>query len=558
MDGQQIVQRWRGLVSERETLDEILDAIERYIMFYRGRFFKDERSEHSIEWRKPWVFDSTAPMAAKNLAANIHTRLTSPATMWHHMRFEQEALNDNREAKEWVEACNKIVYQTLQESNFNEEINETYLDLVGFGTSIIVEEPQAAGMDADWDGVNFSSIPMKEGYFEEDHNSNIVNFYRHLQWTPLQIKEFCEENGWPCPGSILDLLADTSNTAAIDQKQDVIYCIFKRKNVGDVDLTKPLAPTVRPYGFKYVLAKDAEEFGVEGGYYEMPAYVPRWLKTSSSKWGNSPAMIAISDTITLNRMTELVLEAAEKVLDPPALTKERGLISDLDLNAGGLTVCRDPSDIVPYESGARFDVSALEAEGLRQRIREYFHVDQLILPPMQGTPATATEIATRVQQLETLLGPTLGRLQTDLLDPLMSRTFNLLYRAGQLPEMPQVVIDLQGKLDVYYSGPLARSQQMEQVVAIQQWSMNVGQLAQINPEVLDVPDWDGIVRSLGDMLGVPAKLQNTENEVLQARTQRKQQEQQMMDAQMAQEQGAGMQAMAEGQQAMGAAGGMPQ
>ena len=56
MKTQDIISRVKKLESMRTIVQDTWDEIERYIAPYRGRFFKDERSENSIEWRRPWIF----------------------------------------------------------------------------------------------------------------------------------------------------------------------------------------------------------------------------------------------------------------------------------------------------------------------------------------------------------------------------------------------------------------------------------------------------------------------------------------------------------------------
>ena len=149
--------------------------------------------------------------------------------------------------------------------------------------------------------------------------------------------------------------------------------------------------------------------------------------------GNSPAMIALPDIMTLNQLVELIIRSSEKVVDPATLVTERGLISDLDLTPGGMTVVRDiEGSVKPYESRARFDVSELQREKLKDSVNRAFYVDQLQL---KDSPAmTATEVQVRYELMQRLLGPTLGRLMSDFLDPLLSRTFSIMYRNGALPE----------------------------------------------------------------------------------------------------------------------------
>jgi hypothetical protein len=254
-------------------------------------------------------------------------------------------------------------------------------------------------------------------------------------------------------------------------------------------------------------------------------------------------MIALSDTLTLNRTIELNLKAVEKALDPPTLTTSRGLISDLDLNAGGLTVVRDINELTTFESKARFDVTYQEMNRLRENINAYFFIPQLILPPMEGTPATATEISVRMQQLEALISPTLGRLQVDMLDPIIQRTFRILWRAEKFPDAPQSVIDSDAETEIEYTSPMAKTLDSSNAQAIERWVMTLGGLAEIHPEIMDIPDFDEIAKTLAKMLGVSAKLIKDKGKIDSERSERNELAKQQAEGEAMQAQGAGMQAM---------------
>ncbi|MCK5714798.1 MAG: hypothetical protein KAH64_02465 [Nitrosomonadaceae bacterium] len=541
MDSKDIIARFRAVKSSRTTVQSIWDWIERYIAPYRGDFFKDDATSDSVEWRRPWVYDATGVMAAQNLASSLNSRLTSASTRWFGLRFRSESMNEDKEAVEWLQESTKRCFDALQDSNFNTEINETYQDLVCFGTSVLMEEENTD--DGDDSKLNFNSVPIKECYFEEDHNGGVLNFYRHIRWTVGQIKDFFGDQ--PIPEYILDEIYEPA--ADPDKKYDIIFCIFRCLSVELNPNAGVLAAKKRPYGFKYVLLNTGDVIGDEGGYYEKPAFVARWRKTSASMWGNSPAMIALSDVMTLNRTIELNLTAVEKSLDPPTLTTSRGLIGDLDLTAGGLTTVRDINELQPFTTNARFDVTYQEMNRLRENIESYFFIPQLILPPMQGTPATATEISVRMQQLEALIGPTLGRLQTDMLDPIVSRTFRILLRAGQLPEMPDSLMKAEnGEIDIEYTSPFAKTQEASNVQALEQWIAGIANFAQVQEDVLDIPDWDQAFKDLAAMRGVEAKNIKSETEIKRIRKEREEVTKTMQEGAAMQELGKGMQEMKEG------------
>ena len=134
MDGLEIRKRYDTLVSQRKTVEDVWEIINKLVVPFRGDFFRDISSEHSVTWRdNREVFDSTAIDACNTLAASIHGSLTSPAIRWFELQFRDQNLNEDRDSRAWLEAAAEKCFYALQDSNFNLEANETYLDLVSYG-----------------------------------------------------------------------------------------------------------------------------------------------------------------------------------------------------------------------------------------------------------------------------------------------------------------------------------------------------------------------------------------------------------------------------------------
>ena len=505
MDAQEIRSRYDALTSIRKTPEQTWDLIEKFIVPIRGgKFFQSQTSEHEIDWRRGRdVFDSTAILAANTLASSVHGALTNPSLKWFDLRFRNQFLNDHDESKTWIQACSEKVWYALQESDFNLQINEAYLDLVSFGTSCLIEEAES---DTEWKGLDFSTLPIREIYFEPDHKGQVLNFYRRLEWHPLQIiSKFGAEH---VPDHIVEKAKQPGQS---DTKHIVIMAITPRKGREKADTTKILTPKMRPFEVKFILHESAEQIGEEGGYYEMPAFLPRWQKASGSVWGYGCGTIAISDVMTLNTMVEQRLASAAKVIDPPTIMTERGLMTDLDLGPGGQTVVRSLDAMKPYESGARFEVADQMIMDYRTNINKIFLVDRLEL---KESPAmTATEVNARFDLMQRLLGPVFGRLQTDLLDPLIERTFRILLRAGQLPELPEMVLELQGDMDVDYIGPMARAQKSDTIQMMQAWLSMMGEFGEAFPEMGMLPDPGNAGRELAKAMNVPATMVRSKDEV---------------------------------------------
>jgi hypothetical protein len=131
-----------------------------------------------------------------------------------------------------------------------------------------------------------------------------------------------------------------------------------------------------------------------------------------------------------------------------------------------------------------------------------------------------------------LLAPVLARLQSEMLQPLINRTFNILLRKKLLPEPP---LSLQGRtIDIEYVSPLARSQRTGDIQAIMRSLEILGPLAQMMP-VFDYLDTDKLVKHITDVLGVPRKVLRSDQEVANIRQQQAEMAQQQAELQEAQQ-----------------------
>jgi hypothetical protein len=504
MHGEMICQRFDQLASQRSTLDTTLQSIEELVVPYRGEFFKPMSSEHEVEWRRRGIFDSTAPIAADLLASSIHSNLTSPMIQWFKLQFRDAALNKNTTAVAWLEAVEAEIWQALQASDFNMEVAEIYLDLVSFGTAIMFQEEIS---DKDWEGMTFTAMPIMDSYFEDGADDRVLRVYRRLRYTKLQL-----EDKFP------DYEFDQSMTDDPDTKHEVIFCVYKRDEVTKV--TERMAPKARPWGYKYVL-KETGEVLDEGGYYTNPAMVPRWKKVSGSRWGHSPAMICLSDIRQLNTLVEMTTEARAKEIDPPMKSTERGVLGDLDLTAGGLTIVTemDQLDRLLKPNVTLFQAD-IEREHRQISIRSTFYVDKLELK--ESPVMTATEVLARLEKNQRQFAPTLGRMVADLLDPLINNTYEILGRNGQLPEVPEGLEEVD--MDIEYIGPIPRAMKSEEAQGTALWLGEMANYAQVIPDLLDVIDTDALARGLGLARGVPASYMRSAEEVEEIRNQRQQQQ----------------------------------
>jgi hypothetical protein len=151
---------------------------------------------------------------------------------------------------------------------------------------------------------------------------------------------------------------------------------------------------------------------------------------------------------------------------------------------------------------------------------------------VENPEMTATQVLERAAEKGALMSPTMGRQQSEFLGTCIERELDILNRAGNLPEVPQELLQEGSTVAVQYQSPLARFQNSGDAAAFSRTMETVGPLAQVRPEVLDNLDVDECMRMVSDALQLPPRLLLPPEEVAKLRETRAKQaaEQKMLDA----------------------------
>jgi hypothetical protein len=207
------------------------------------------------------------------------------------------------------------------------------------------------------------------------------------------------------------------------------------------------------------------------------------------------------------------IKAAQKVVDPPLLVPDDGVLGPVRTIPGGLNYYRASSGarIEPLLTGGNIPISFDMMQDLRERIRMMFFLDQL---QFQGAPRmTATEVIERTERTLRLLGPTLGRLQSEFLGPMIDRIFGVLSRAGRLPEAPESISERELKIE--YVSPLALAQRQSETQGIMRTLEFIGPIAGMDPQAAQVMKGADTVRHVAELNGVPPMLLKSEDEMME-------------------------------------------
>mgnify|MGYP003131776244 FL=1 len=473
------------------------------------------------------IFDGTAQFAAELMASSMHGMLTNSGTPWFSLRYTDEEFETDDTSKEWLEAATDTMYVEIGRSNFHEAINELYFDLVTFGTAVMF-------VDTDKEGtLRFSTRHISECYVSEDEFGRVDTVFREFKMPArAAVAQFGEEN-------ITQRLLKKSQDDPYEMVE-LLHVVMPRYDRDTVKIdakNKPVASIYLDPGDKKIIS--------ESGFDEFPYMVPRFRKASyENGYGRSPAMTALADIKMLNEMSKAVIQAAQLQIHPPLLVPDDGFILPVRTVPGGLNFYRSGTRdrIEPLNIGANNPLGENQLEQRRTAIRAAFYVDQLVTGNRPGM--TATEVIQKSTEKMRILAPLTGRLQSELLRPLIDRIFNLISKKKGFAPAPETMAG--NEIDIEYVSPLAKAQRQGDIQASLELFQFLAPLMQVDPNVVDFLDVDGLAKHIIKTTGVPASVVRGAEEVAAIREQKQQ-----MQAQMAQDQRTAMLAQAAGEAAPG-------
>lgn len=447
------------------------------------------------------ILDSTMMDSAELLAGALQGLLTNPNAEFFEMTTGDDDLDNDDEVRMWLQDSVKKMHRVLNNSNFQTEVHELYLDEVIIGTAVMTIEDDPDSV------VTFSTRPIGECYLRENRKGLIVEIYRCFKWSAQECaEEFGVENLTPKIKEAYD--------RGRDDKFEILHCVYKAGDFGSASGRK----STFPWASQYIAVGEKKNLKVKG-FWEWPTVTPRWSKISGETYGRSPGMKALPEAKTLNVMTETTIKGAQKVVDPPLQIPDDGFLGSIRTYPGGLNYYRAGSEdmIKPILNDSRIDFGFQTIEMKQRKIRECFYVDQLKL--QQGGPQmTATEILQRTEEAMRLLGPMLGRFQSEFLRPLIDRVFGIMARKNMFKPVPR---QLSGKLlDVRYSSLIAKAQRMNEGQNIMRTIQAAEPFIMADQSVLDNIDGDKALKHIAKIYGMPQDILRPEEQVAELRKQR--------------------------------------
>lgn len=440
----------------RLQFEDLYDEIFEYCLPQRQGF----KNYTPGQRRDDKIFDETATVGVQEFASRLQSGLVPNFARWADFVAgsevpEEEADTINNE----LDKVTEYVFEIIQTSNFAQEIHECFIDLA-LGTAVLlVEEGDAVNP------IRFHSIPLPHVVLDTGPNGKVDHVYRE--------REIKSE----------DMIVAYPNGVFSENMVKNMKNGEKKCKVLEVSCRIYDDPNEEHYAFMVIDVENKhlilrEDFK---GVGSNPFIAFRWSKASGEIYGRGPAVNALSAIKTCNLTIEMILENAQMSISGIYQMDDDGVINTDTINlVPGTVIPKAPGSqgLQPIRSAGSFDVANLVLNDMRNNIKRALYNDMLGDP--NRTPASATEIAERMADLSRKIGSAFGRLQAEMVQPVLQRIIFLLRKQGRI-QIPTV----NGReVKIKSVSPLAQAQSNQDIVSFDRFLELIQ--GRFGPEILNL------------------------------------------------------------------------
>ncbi len=531
------------LKTEREPVEPMVDEIIKFVS--HGRRKVDDDTKQKGQRTGVEVYDGTAISAANLAADGIHGYLSSSSIHWFDFAlpgklnfprasalraWDGKKIDDIPEVKRWLDDCEEVQYAAYQRSNFYEFSPNFVRDGLTIGTpSAIIEEDLKKGR------IIFTLPHFRECYIAEDSFGQVDTLYRVYKLTLKQlVQKFGAEKMFALDPTLKLQYEKNPYT-----EKEILHATYPRTDFDPLKLDKKNKPFASMWILRPGIGGTQSQSNAsnsklidEAGYWDLPNVTWRWRKNNDETYGRSPAWDAYVDIAKGNQQAKTNLVAGHKMAQPPMVGPAdlRGKIRNVPDGwtwiEGEVTKDKMP---LPMVTGIQLPYSIDQQERTDKAIKEHFHLDFFLMlyqAAFNKVELTATQVVGMQGEQAAVLGTRIGRYQTEGLNNIQDRVWNIETRAGRMPQPPQVLQDMGGaRVEVVYLGPLAQAQKrLFKIQGIRAGVELANAIGTAFPYAMDRIDGDQMMIEGMESVGFPNSAMRSDDQVKKIRDERQQQE----------------------------------
>tara|TARA_R100000935_G_scaffold30045_1_gene50331 strand:- start:13995 stop:15536 length:1542 start_codon:yes stop_codon:yes gene_type:complete len=503
----QYLQKYQKAKSFRERWVPLFEECYEYALPQRESFYTEDAGQR----RDDKIFDETAVVGVQEFASRLQSGIVPNFARWADLMSGSEVPKEEREAIDnELDDVTDYVFEVIQNSNFSQEVHESFMDLA-VGTGVLcVEEGDALNP------INFSAIPLPHVVLDTGPDDKIDHVYRERKNIQFdQLSQLYPKATFD-PKVMAKMGRDLETTVL-----ELVCKDYSKKN--------------EEAYFHYGICMDTKTLLYSkqiSGSGSNPFICFRWAKCAGEVYGRGPLVNALSSIKTTNLTIELILENAQMAISGVYQIDDDGVmnVDTIQLVPGSIIPkAMGSAGLQPIQAAGNFDVAQLVLSDMRLNIKRALYNDMLGDP--NKTPATATEVAERMADLSRRMGSAFGRLQAELVQPLLQRVVYILKKQGRI-EVPTI----NGReVKIRSVSPLAQAQSNQDISTVARFLELIGGV--FGPEMLQLlVDGEKTAIHLAKKFGVPESLIRDEDQRKQiAALAQQMAEQQMQQPQQQQE-----------------------
>lgn len=410
----------------RRARESTWTALAEFVHPVADRFSAGPRGQKAARM----LYDSTALVAAEQLAAALFALVSDPALRWFRIEGSHPA---------WQASAEAELRQSIGEGGqaLLTQISEALRDLVVFGTAAL-----QVGETGDAEGLQFTSVPLDQLLLSAYGGQELG-----LRARLLTLDRASAVQRWP---EVYDKALDGNSPSSRDSGLRAQAAgrpeglrgddAEQRLSVTQLALFEPQIDRRKPWRVVW-LDSQRRLLLSETREASSPLQVVRWSSSGHDAWGEGLGALVLADVKTLNLMVKLNLTAAQKAVDPPLLANEELGMRAIKTQPGALiygALDREGRRLIePFVTGEQVPLGLDMEAQKRNQIRSVFMAPLSLLSNEGGT-RTATEILAGREERAWQFAPVLNRIQGELFTPILQRALSLLVRQGKVPLPPEV------------------------------------------------------------------------------------------------------------------------
>lgn len=461
------------------------------------------------------LYDVTALDGMDRYTAAI-AGLTIPRNQrWHGVEFDDPELMKLATVKRWCQHATDRLFTARYAPNagFEVQATEDIRQEGKYGTAAMWIGEQLGV------GLFYKTIHLSEIFIDENYYGRVDRVHRVYCCSIAQAaRQFGEQN-----------LSDKSQAALRDPK----------KRNDEIEILHVVRPNDKyEPGFLGAKGKPIESLYIEkgekhlvrrAGFRSMPLLVSRHVTGPRDVYGRSPAMKALATIKGLNAMARTILDAGNRVVDPPLLFNDDNDITKIVTKPGGATpggVNDQGQPLVhPLYTGAQLPIGMELQNNDREQVKRIFLEELFLLLSNPSDRMTATQVIEQLKKEGVLVAPFAGRRETEKLGPQIERELEIMMNAKAIDQVPPEVLEAGAKPKVRMTNPLSRMARAEEVSGFTRTVEIAVQAASAGaPEALEVINFEEGIRDTADVLGARPTHIFSPDEVAQRRADRQAQE----------------------------------